>query len=202
MKYAYHTKPPKVEAAASTDQSRPALASVWFDVDRAELQATDSYIAARIPVEVGLGEVSGFVQPAALKASRKRDASGLHINGAVDVMPAGWDGDGDIAPLVSFPREDRGQFPKIDQLWPTGDYVFTVGINAKFLARLADALGAEDGAVTLRFQAGTDKDGKPLGDPNPLRPILVTPNRGSTDREAPPLGIGRAEGLIMPVRVS
>lgn len=202
MRYAHNRKPPKVEAAASSDQTRPALSAAWFDSIRAELQVTDSYIAARVPVAVEADEESGFVQVEALKASRKRDAGGLHINEAVEVMPACWDGDAAIAPIVSFPREDRGQFPNLEQLWPAGEPAFVVGVNAGFLKRLADALGADDGVVELRFQPRRTSEGNAMSEPDPLRPIVVRPKNGADSREASSGGLERAEGLLMPVRVA
>lgn len=200
MRYSYHAKPPKLEAACSTDQSRPALASVYFDAERAELQASDSYIAARVPVEVGLGETTGFLPVEAVKASRKRDAGGMYCNGAAEVMPAYWNGDAEAPAVVSFPRPDAGQFPKLEQLWPTGEPAFTVGINAGFLKRLAEALGAEDTAVSLSFVSRKNDAGEPTGEPDPLRPIIVRPLRGTDSREAPFGGLERAEGLCMPIR--
>lgn len=201
MRYAHNTKPPKVEAAASTDQSRPVLAAVYLDAERAELQVTDSYIAARVPVEVGADEVSGFITPEAVKLSRKRDAGGIRVNGSVQVMPYGWDGDAEVEPLVTFPREDRGQVPNYEQLWPVNPPVFRVGLNAGFLKRLADALGAEDGAVEIAFPAFAGPDGTLSTEPNPLRPMVVRPLKGATEREHIPGAVDRAEGLIMPVRL-
>lgn len=200
MRYTYHAKPPKLESACSTDQSRPALAAAYLDTDRAELQACTPYYAARVPVEVGLEETTGFVPVEALKASRKRDAGGMHCNGSADVMPAFWDGDSESSPVVSFPRPDAGQFPHLDQLWPTAPAAFRVGINAGFLLKLAQALGADDTTVVLEFQP-TDPAADPeLSHPTALRPIKVIPINGTDAREAPALGLARAEGIIMPIR--
>jgi hypothetical protein len=202
MRYAHNNKPPKVETAASADKTRPALTAVWYDTDTAELRATDSYIAVRVPVEVGTGEESGWVSPEALKASRKRDSGGLRCSGAVEVMPSYWDGDADGPALVTFAREDYGQAPKLPQLWPAHDGLFTVGLNAGFLKRLADALGAEDSVVTLTFQGTLEGSAEEPTKLNPLRPIIVRPNKGYTAREDMPGAVNRPEGLLMPVRVS
>lgn len=201
MRYSYNNRPPKVEQAASKDAARPVLAHIYFDAERGELQATDSYILARVPVEVGLDETSGFLPVDAVKASRKREAGGLHCNGSIDVMPAYWDNDSDSPALQSFPRLEVGQWPHVDQLWPAGEPVFSVGINAGFLKRLAEALGAEDTAVTLSFVGKRDADGNATSEPDALRPIIVSPHRGATERQEPALGVKRAEGLIMPVRL-
>jgi len=198
MRYSFNSKPPKVKAACSSDASRPVLTYAYLDAERAELQATDSYIAVRVPVELEPGDASGFVPCEALERSRKRDAGSLRLNGSADVMGEYQAADSPEPPLASFARPDLGQFPNLPALWPETPVSFRVGINAKFLLQVAEALGAEDTAVTLEFH-GYGPDGHT---PNPLRAIVVQPHRGTTGREDPVLGIKQAEGLLMPIRVA
>lgn len=68
---------PNILKAASRDKSRPVLTCVYLDVDRAELQATDSYCLASVPVEVEEGDVSGLIAPEAIAALRE-------LGGAMD----------------------------------------------------------------------------------------------------------------------
>ena len=202
MRYTFTSKPAKVSAAAGRDWSRPALTHVYFDAEAGELRATDSYIAVRMPVSPDYGDTSGWVSTDALERSRKADAGGLGLNGAaVAYGPAG-----DTEPVepddisrrgvASFPRPDVGTPANLEQLWPQDRDGFTVGINAGFLKRLADALGAKDGVVELTFQADNQDR------PNPLRAILVRTRDHSTERADGCKGLAAPEGLIMPVRCS
>lgn len=201
MRYTFTKRPAKVAAAASRDAARPALEHVYFDADAGELRATDSYIAARMPVSPDHGDSSGWVTVEALERSRKRDAGGLALNGSATVYlaPPGLE---PVEPEVvaartvaSYPRNYDGTPPKLAELWPEDRDGFTVGINAGFLKRLADALGAEDSVVHLTF--AEDQHGRP----NPLRAILVRTKDRATERGDGCSGLAAPEGLIMPVRV-
>lgn len=201
MRYTFTKRPAKVAAATSKDASRPKLAAVWFDADAGELQATDSYIAARMPVSPDYGDSSGWVPADALERSRKTDAGGLGLNGAaIAYGPA--DSPDPLEPEVisrlgvaSFPRPDLGEPVNLERLWPQDRHGFTVGINAGFLKRLADAIGAADGVVHLTFQEDSSAR------PDPLRAILVRTSSLETERADGCSGLAAPEGLIMPVRV-
>lgn len=202
MRYTFTTKPAKVAAAASRDEARPALTGAWLDTASGELRATDSYIAVRMPVEIDAGDADGWLTADALERSRKRDGGGIAANGSATVytVPAGG---GEPAPeafdrlaVASYPRPNLGTPPNLPQLWPGDDSGFTVGLNAGFLKRLADALGASDGVVRLTFQS--DEHGRP----NALRPIIVRTSDNAGARTDGRTGFSRPEGLLMPVRVS
>lgn len=201
MRYTFTTKPPKVAAAASKDESRPALTAAWLDTEAGELRATDSYIAVRMPVAVDTADVDGWVTADTLERSRKRDGGGIYCNGYATVYTKPYDGgeptadSSDRLTVATYPRPDLGTPPNLPQLWPTADDGFTVGINAGFLKRLADALGATDGVVHLTFTADD------AGAPNPLRAIRVRTPGAAVDRDDGRSGLSRPEGLIMPVRV-
>lgn len=202
MRYTFTAKVPKVAAAASKDESRPALTGAWLDTAAGELRVTDSYIAARIPVSLDAGDADGWLTADTLERSRKRDGGGIAANGRADVYDATYVTDDPPAEQVerltvaSFPRPNLGTPPNLPQLWPEDRTGFRVGINAGFLKRVADAIGAADGVVELTFQCDAD------GNPNPLRPILVNTKDHSSERGDGLSGLARPEGLIMPVRCS
>lgn len=202
MRYTFTSKPPKVAAAASKDQTRPALTGAWLDTAAGELRVTDSYIAARVPVSIDGGDVDGWVTVDTLERSRKRDGGGISCNGSAAVYT--WSG-GEPEPSVEtaealevarFPRPNLGTPPNLPQLWPADDSGFTVGLNAGFLKRAADAIGSTDGVVYLTFQS--DEEGRP----NPLRPIIVRAPGAALERTDGRHGFGRPEAIVMPVRVS
>lgn len=201
MRYTFTKKPAKVAAAASKDLSRPALTAAWYDPEAGELRATDSYIAVRMPVEPDPGDVAGWIGADALERSRKRDGGGIASNGAVrvyDTMGVAGErtaGEVDRLEVASFPRPDLGDAPKLVDLWPADGDGFTVGINAGFLKRLSDALGADNEHVVLTFQS--DEAGRP----NPLKAIIVRTQAPVVERADGCSGVGAPVGLIMPVRV-
>lgn len=202
MRYTFTKKPAKVAAAASRDESRPKLTAAWLDTAAGELRATDSYIAVRMPVEIDAGDTDGWITADALERSRKRDGGGIAANGAAAVYDAPAGGETyspagiEQATVASFPRPDLGTPPKLEQLWPEDRDGFTVGLNAGFLKRLADALGSADGVVHLTFAADNQDR------PNPLRAILVRVPGSSGERGDGRTGLAAPEGLIMPVRCS
>lgn len=201
MRYTFTSKVPKVAAAASKDASRPALTGAWLDTESGELRLTDSYIAVRMPVAIDAGDADGWITADTLERSRKRDAGGISANGSATVYdtlgsnsepsPEAYD----ARTVATFPRPNLGTPPNLPQLWPTDRDGFTVGINAGFLKRLADALGADDGVVELTFQTTAG------GQPDPLRAIIAVPKGHKGERDDGRHGLGSPEGLIMPVRV-
>lgn len=202
MRYTFTAKAPKVSAATSSDDTRPALTCAYYDPAAGELHATDSYIAVRMPVSPDPGDTEGWISTDALERSRKRDAGAISSNGANNVytalmndQPADYDAVERLT-VASYPRPDAGTPPKLEQLWPEDRDGFTVGLNAGFLKRLADALGSSDGVVHLTF--AEDSQGRP----NPLRAILVRTSSGQVQRLDGCTGVTAPEGLIMPVRVS
>lgn len=202
MRYTFTSEPAKVSAAAAKDPSRPALCQAWFDADAGELRATDSYIAVRMPVSPDPGDTSGWLDVETLERSRKRDGGGIACNGSAVVYDtcgvAGMREPDEVERLkvATYDRPDVGTPPNLEQLWPEDRHGFTVGLNAGFLKRLADALGSTDGRVELTFQEDSQ------GRPNPLRAILVRTSSRETERADGCSGLAAPEGLIMPVRVS
>lgn len=171
----------KIEKVASRDLSRPVLCALHLRIseDRkvAHLEATDSYKAVRIPVEIEDQDEAGLVSIDAIAAARKikgTDAQIVLCGEDLNVPLAGQ----------RFTRPDYGEFANLPQLWPEPAELssFEVGLNAKFLYELAQGLGSD--TVRIRFHAAPD------GSPSPLRSMLVRPNR-----------LDGGEGILMPMKV-
>src|SRR5438128_6426814 len=98
---------PKLEKAASKDESREPLTHAYLDVERQELFATDSFIVARIPVAIDKGDKTGPVSAQALTQLRRLKGRRLRLAGfKQDVMPPTWDGNGKGEPLLTLPRPE------------------------------------------------------------------------------------------------
>ncbi len=147
--------------------SRPVL-----NVEDETLDASNSYIAVRVPVEVDERDTSGPVSLLALKLAGTSPLGKSRSIADVEIVCA----EGlEIPGVGTLDRpEAQGLFPNLSQLWPREDtkFVFEVMLSP---ADLAAAMGARDGVV-LSF-VGTN------------RPIVVT-DRGSD-----------AQGLLMPIRM-
>ena len=155
----------KVEKVASRDLSRPVLCALHLRIseDRkiAHLEATDSYKAVRVPVEIEDQDEAGLVSVDAIAAARRVKGPAAQIvlcNGDLGVPLAGQ----------RFTRPE-GEFPNLPQLWPEPAALssFEIGLNAKFLYELAQGLGSD--TVRIRFHASPD------GSLSPLRPMFVRP---------------------------
>jgi len=176
----------KPETVVSKDKSRPVLTHLYLRITEGEsigsLQATDSYKAVRIPVEVGKDDTEGFVSPDVYKAARKvtpKTAGGVEfeVNGGYT-----------LADGTTHPREFQGTWPKLDEIMDVPASTFTVGLNARFLFDLAQAFGSD--TVKITFTAGRGGS-----DPDPLRPMKVEPIDGDLKGSS-------ADGILMPVRVA
>jgi hypothetical protein len=171
---------PKLNNVASKDATTPTLMDAHLDTELGELQATDTYVAVRIPVEVEKTDTSGPVAIAELTAAAKAKAPALKI------------------PKRPKAKKDQpGPYPKLAAIWPDADAIkkpaFKVGINANYLKAVADALGAKTGMVELIFPAD-----KGDGWPNPMRAIVV---HATKDFQKPGDDGEVAEALLRPIVV-
>lgn len=183
------------ELVTGKDKSRPVFQIVHLDIEHSEVRATDSYMAARFPVQLDEGDTDGPIPVEALKSSRKSPFSflkktSIRANSHVEVV-AGT-GEDASAPYVTLPRETSAyQYPDLDRLWPgEGDLnAFRVAIDATKLIALAKAIGAagKNQGVVLQFF------NSPNGDPSALRSILVTPLGGDDDSPS---------AILMPIRLT
>ena len=123
------------------------LQNVFFDKEKGKLIATDGKRMAIVTAEAEEGDTSGFVSPEALKEYRrqaKKSAVSLLVNGKQIVGPFSLD-----RPT----QEQVGNFPNWQAVLPTKNDKVTlkIGLNAKLLWELAQALGSE-GVVTLELR--------------------------------------------------
>ncbi len=188
-------KPSKV---LSKDQSRPVLTrgelaevtKLLEDGTRErtgwELQCTDSYRLSRVPLSIS-GEATddseitaGPISGDALRMIEKH--GGFRADAEhVEVI----DKSGRV--VVTYDRERAGDFPypNIDAVTPEPEHYVDIGLNAKFLYELAQALGSRDTTVRIRLSLNE------RGEVNPLRPFVVTANMHET-----------GTGVLMPVRLN
>lgn len=162
----------KACAGSKDGRTRPVLQHPYLSKvgDDWRLIATDSYKLAMVPVEGHPDDVEGFVSLDAIKAARKTSYGEIVCNGECRVS-----GDG-----ASYPRPTPGEPPRLDKI--IGDLVerdssgsITIGLNAKLLHELAQAIGTEVVAITI----DTEVTRKPLrvtapaGDPAEAVGILM-----------------------------
>lgn len=149
----------KIEAASDPKHVTPCLTDPYLDLEHSAIVATQGHILAVLPVTVdGDGDTPGPVPAAALKAARsrsnKRDDGmrALTLNGKASTS------DSDHA------RADAGTFPDWQRVIPAPESAgFTVCLDARLIARLADALHDRgNGPQGLRFTF-QETDGKPDG---------------------------------------
>lgn len=190
----------KIEKAASSDLARPVLTNILLRIvetttgrgrnrkvtRQGYLEATNSYILARIPVEVAEDDHEGYLPRQSLALARKQGELEAHET----VSKVGALG-------IDRPSREGHQWPDFDQLIPKDkSIVAAVGINAKLLHELAQALGSPQEWLRLEFQGKNviDAKGKIIGYTiNPQAAIRVKPMGGE---------VPDAVGLIMPVRLS
>lgn len=181
-----------IEAACSTDSSRPVLTSVYVDTEAKMCVATDSYLLACVPytridssAEERAAEDDGPCRlvPGAAFAEARRAAKSSRLRGIFLEL-----GDDGVVvkrrgSTVTYPYAD-GVFPGWRNLVPApaGDPAARVGINPRLLLKVGTALGIGDmSPLALEIY-------------HPMKAVLVrVPSRDDTT--AP-------YGIVMPTRLS
>lgn len=170
---------------------RYAMQHLHLNVERKTLTATDGRVLAIVPVQLDEHDATGLVPVDALKAAfktppanlRKQDQARVEANGCVVAHIEGGKLES-VRPGGDFPRYeaviDRDLFGASDTL--------KIGLNANLLFALAQALGAEDGAVTLYVKPRENHSNAWNGERQYIRPIGVKAHK-SPD----------AVGCIMPI---
>lgn len=199
----------KPAAASSGDGARPHLQGVWIEQQKKGpvAIATDSYKLVEVPVRITDGELpkakrnkDGNKSPLWLPAEVVADATKQKRGGRVRVTDSAYEPqDGFGKPRnYTYRRETEGigarglnessvRMPDRDKLWPTEDRTtFKVGFNARFLADVAKAMGAEKTGIALEFDVTHIKKGQNT------KPIVVTPLHSAPG----------ARALLMPVRIN
>lgn len=149
-----------------------------------ELQASDRFIAVRVPLKVHGSTkdlVEGPLPTEAVLELEKGSPTPIDLVATATMVKAGLD-TRRVRPTVS----EGFKFPDLEQVQPPKPAKsFRVGLDTVLLRKLAQAVGSD--AVVLEFdQEHMDKSGY-------LRAIPVRPLKDPASR---------AHGLIMPVRVN
>ena len=165
----------KIELIASRDETRHVLCNPYLQGSK--LIATDGQRLVAIPVELEEGDSDGPIDCSAFKLSRKTSSreefSKISANGSLKVHTK----DGEI----TMPRKnlDGYSFPQWQKVLPNPDRGgIKIGLNAKFLYEIAQALGGDRVVIEI-LDANS--------------PIIV---KGSHENY-----IEGAIGVLMPVRI-
>jgi len=165
----------KIELIASRDETRHVLCNPYLQGSK--LIATDGQRLVAIPVELEEGDSDGPIDCSAFKLSRKTSSgeklSKISANGCLKVQTK----DGEI----TMPRKDFNgySFPQWQKVLPNPDRGgIKIGLNAKFLYEIAQALGGD--RVVIEILDATS-------------PIVV---KGSNENY-----IEGSIGVLMPVRI-
>ena len=165
----------KIELIASRDETRHVLCNPYLQGSK--LIATDGQRLVAIPVELEEGDSDGPIDCSAFKLSRKTSSgeklSKISANGCLKVQTK----DGEI----TMPRKDFNgySFPQWQKVLPNPDRGgIKIGLNAKFLYEIAQALGGDRVVIEIL---------------NATSPIVV---KGSGDHY-----IEGSIGVLMPVRI-
>lgn len=124
----------RIWEAASKERGRPVLMHVSFDVEKATLTATNSYLAARVPCEVEDGDESGLIPADAIKTAAGKSLR-IADGKATLKLPDGE---------RTWPLLVGSKFPDVDKILadtPKADVRF--GLNARLLNDLGNAMGAD-----------------------------------------------------------
>ena len=164
----------KFEKAVNTKEVRSYIADAHFDGKR--LLATDGHIMLVIPVEVDDGDVAGPVPAEAVKQARRSKADDIFL--AKDKVITGG---------VTFPRENKGKYPDVDQVIKgahDGVGKPDLTLNAKLMHDLALGLCSDTKYPIIKVWFKRDEKGE-IDKNSPLR---FESAKGSDD----------GFGLIMP----
>lgn len=145
----------KLEKAASTDATRPAIGNVLVTKTKEGKTlaiATDGRIMAVVPCEIADDAELGLVSPKALvhgrKLAKKASDSEMTLNGNIAFL------DGSALPRPT--QQDCGNYPNWTAVQPDPEakIAFTVAFDPRLLLNLAEAIGYDGSyqkSVTLRF---------------------------------------------------
>jgi hypothetical protein len=213
MKIRKNSKP---EKCIATEPFRHHINNAFLDVDKSRLVATNGHMLACVPVEIEEGDATGFVSSDALKQARKglktRDTlATIACNGslrtqgvtferppwraAIEYEPAKLE-DGSANPKAHETKPGV-PFPPYEQVMveysATDPDVVRVGLNAKYLLELAQALGANPAFPGVELRIKREKDGS--ASLSPVQVLLYGKGESYPDEDNP------AVGTIMPMRV-
>ncbi len=174
------SKASKIELIASCDEGRPHLLHPYLDVDAKVLVATDGHRLIKHPVIIDDGDVSAFVSKEAIKAARKlaTKVEDLEINVGAKTLR--------LINVLTMPTPQSDYpFPPYDKVIPnySNRTTVTVGLDAKYLLELCQAMGGNAKVATVRLTFPIPDEGKVM-----LDPIVVE------------YGVSEAIAILMPSR--
>jgi hypothetical protein len=145
----------KIEAACSTDATRPALSEPYLDLTNGKpvLVATNGRILASIPVEVSEHDVTGYVCAEALKIARKAAKSSQPAEVGCVAGLALADG----RPLPRNGQAAAQNYPANWRQVVPADFkapIAVIRLDARELWQLAQAMGTESVAITVEDPSG------------------------------------------------
>lgn len=173
----------KPSKAVSKDKTRPVLLDAnlrKLDDYTFQVEATNSYIAVRVPVEVEGRPEPGPIPIKALsewEKDERREMAAVDGMFMLDDARVTYDRRLPLDPEVS-------SFPKVNALWPAEPArPLRLRISAKLLKAVADALGQDHVCLTLDLDAALPNGGYE-------KPVRVTALSE----------IIAADGLLMPIK--
>ena len=159
----------KIELCASKDPTREAINQAYLDGDT--LVATDGRRLVTLPANRDEADKDGYISPDALKQARK--GKGVF---PIDASQAGFL----TVAAIRMPRQESYTFPNWRQFVPKDEAPVAIGLNAKWLWEMAQAMGVEFVKLGIR------------GDTNP---ISVSPCGAL-------IPVPEARGVLMSVRIA
>lgn len=168
----------KIEAAADQEGRYPTLKCVYL---RGKfLEATDSYMFGKVPVERQKGDRNGAIPLEALAEARRLGGDLVLDNGTAQIKANDR--------TVSFDRPRAKKFPAYNTLSKKHEEppVGTVRLNVQLLARAAKALGVDHVEIEIV------EPNKPVR----IRPLPTT----IYDKSGRTVVRDGAEALLMPIR--
>jgi len=190
----------KIEEAASKDSSRPSINHIEITThnDKPVAVATDGRMLAIVPVEMAEDDKPGMITVEALKRSRKfqkrvasRRSFRYRRNEPDQIIPEDIklsETDVVFPDRASLPRPAIGEtrpYPDWTKVVPDGKEhtTFKIGLNPSLLYKLAKAMGAGDGGVSILCKSPdepmivrAERDPDALGILMPMRIHIPEPN--------------------------
>lgn len=187
----------KLELAVSEDPFRRAVVNILIEkqADGSALAiATNGRMLAVVPCEIENDGECGLLSPKGLTEARKASRKYSHrLEDGTDAVSVTLNGTIDLVDGVKLPRPVQSEsqelekepnavpmYPNWRQVVPAEGtpYKIKIGLNADLLHKLAHALGAENGEITIEIEEDI------------LNPVRVTPLKNPG-----------AYGVLMPVRI-
>lgn len=182
-----YSKTCRIDDCISRDAARPHLAHAYLDVEKKHLVATNGYVLAVLPVEVGLGDVTGVIPKDVFKAIHafwRASPETPTINAGANYLEFGSmkieRPKADVEHILSGDGVER-VFPR----YSVGDNsTVSVAFNIDLLVACARAIGKKNIRLTIKAKNSSFLD-----------PVLVAPNETTDPYQGP-------RALLMPTSLA